>query len=49
MAMANDHDAAPTSDRFPTETAGLPDSVPPEVVQLADGDQLDLHMAPVAT
>jgi FtsP/CotA-like multicopper oxidase with cupredoxin domain len=48
MTMPSDHDAAPTSDRFPTETAGLAESVPPEVVQLADGDELDLRIAPVA-
>jgi FtsP/CotA-like multicopper oxidase with cupredoxin domain len=46
--MPSDDDAAPTSDRFPTEIAGLAESVPPEVVQLADGDQLDLRIAPVA-
>jgi hypothetical protein len=39
MTKPSDHDPAPTSDRFPTETAGLAQSVPPEVVQLADGDQ----------
>jgi FtsP/CotA-like multicopper oxidase with cupredoxin domain len=48
MTMPSDHDAAPTSDRFPTETAGLAESVAPEVVDLADGDQLDLRIAPVA-
>ncbi|HET6833823.1 MAG TPA: multicopper oxidase domain-containing protein [Acidimicrobiales bacterium] len=48
MTKPSDHDAAPTSDRFPTETAGLAESVPPEVVQLADGDTVDLRIAPVA-
>jgi FtsP/CotA-like multicopper oxidase with cupredoxin domain len=48
MTKPSDHDAAPTSDRFPTETAGLAESVAPEVVDLADGDQLDLRIAPVA-
>jgi FtsP/CotA-like multicopper oxidase with cupredoxin domain len=48
MTRPSDHNAAPTSDRFPTETAGLAQSVPPDVVDLADGDQLDLRIAPVA-
>jgi FtsP/CotA-like multicopper oxidase with cupredoxin domain len=48
MTKPGDHDAAPTSDRFPTETAGLAESGPPEVVDLADGDQLDVRIAPVA-
>ncbi|MGH3057848.1 MAG: multicopper oxidase domain-containing protein, partial [Gaiellaceae bacterium] len=37
-----------TADLFPTETAGLSERVPPEVVELADGDELDLRIAPVA-
>jgi FtsP/CotA-like multicopper oxidase with cupredoxin domain len=48
MTKPGDDDAAPTSDWFPTETAGLVESVAPEVVDLADGDQLDLRIAPVA-
>jgi FtsP/CotA-like multicopper oxidase with cupredoxin domain len=48
MTKPSDHDPAPTSDRFPTETAGLAESFAPEVVDLADGDQLDLRIAPVA-
>jgi FtsP/CotA-like multicopper oxidase with cupredoxin domain len=48
MTKPSDHDAAPTSDRFPTEPAGLAESVSPEVTQLADGDQFDLRLAPVA-
>jgi FtsP/CotA-like multicopper oxidase with cupredoxin domain len=37
-----------TSDHFPTETAGLPEAGPPELVELSDGDQLGLRIAPVA-
>lgn len=31
-----------SSDRFPTEVAGLPPAGAPEVVELADGTELDL-------
>jgi FtsP/CotA-like multicopper oxidase with cupredoxin domain len=37
-----------TSDRFPTEVDGLPEARAPEVVELSDGDRLDLRIAPVA-
>jgi FtsP/CotA-like multicopper oxidase with cupredoxin domain len=37
-----------SSDHFPTETTGLPEARPPEVVEFADGDRLDLRIAPVA-
>ena len=37
-----------TSDRFPTEVAGLPEARGPELVELADGDRIDLRIAPVA-
>ena len=36
------------SDPFPTETAGLPAARPPEWLELADGDVLDLRIGPVA-
>jgi FtsP/CotA-like multicopper oxidase with cupredoxin domain len=36
-----------TSDRFPTEVAGLPDARAPELVELSEGDQFDLRIAPV--
>ncbi|HSD23384.1 MAG TPA: multicopper oxidase family protein [Solirubrobacterales bacterium] len=36
------------SDQFPTDAAGLPEAHEPEVVQLADGDEFDLSIAPVA-
>src|SRR3712207_9088103 len=35
-------------DQFPTEVAGLPQALPPQVVELAEGDQFDLRIAPVA-
>jgi FtsP/CotA-like multicopper oxidase with cupredoxin domain len=37
-----------TSDRFPTDVAGLPEARAPEQVELADGDKLELRIAPVA-
>src|SRR5919201_6672271 len=37
-----------TTDHFPTEVAGLPEAHPPELVELSDGDQFDLRIAPVA-
>ena len=37
-----------TADLFPTETAGLPERARPEVVEVAGGGELDLHIAPVA-
>src|SRR5512147_3132684 len=35
-------------DQFPTEGAGLPEAVPPEFVELEDGDTFELQIAPVA-
>jgi FtsP/CotA-like multicopper oxidase with cupredoxin domain len=40
-------DFVPTTDHFPTDTAGLPASVRTEVVELVDGDVFDLRIAPV--
>jgi FtsP/CotA-like multicopper oxidase with cupredoxin domain len=37
-----------TSDRFPTDTAGLPEARSPQVVDLADGDEFNLRITPVA-
>jgi FtsP/CotA-like multicopper oxidase with cupredoxin domain len=48
MTKPDDHDAVPAGDRFPTETAGLGESVRPAVIDLADGDELNLCIAPVA-
>jgi FtsP/CotA-like multicopper oxidase with cupredoxin domain len=36
-----------TSDQFPSETVGLPQARLTELVELADGDQFDLRIAPV--
>src|SRR5574341_215377 len=37
-----------TSDHFPTDPTGLPEARSPELFELADGDQFDLRIAPVA-
>ncbi len=37
-----------TRDQFPTDVAGLPQALPPQLVELADGDEFDLRIAPVA-
>jgi FtsP/CotA-like multicopper oxidase with cupredoxin domain len=37
-----------TPDHFPTDVAGLPEARAPELVELSDGDQFDLRIAPVA-
>ena len=37
-----------TAEHFPTETAGLSDARPPEVVEIADGSEFDLSIGPVA-
>ena len=36
-----------TPDHFPTDTAGLPEARAPELVELSDGDELELRVAPV--
>jgi FtsP/CotA-like multicopper oxidase with cupredoxin domain len=38
----------PTTDHFPTDTAGLPQSARPQTVEVADGESFDLRIAPVA-
>src|SRR5207245_951350 len=37
-----------SSDHFPTEVAGLPEARAPELIDLADGAQVDMRIAPVA-
>src|SRR3954467_13160701 len=44
----HDHDAAESTATFPTDTAGLPEAAPTQVVALADGDTFELRIAPVA-
>jgi FtsP/CotA-like multicopper oxidase with cupredoxin domain len=36
-----------TTDPFPTDTTGLPEARTPELVELSDGDELELQVAPV--
>jgi FtsP/CotA-like multicopper oxidase with cupredoxin domain len=38
----------PQLHQFPSDITGLPEALPPERVQLADGDELELRIAPVA-
>src|SRR4051794_7173469 len=40
------HHAA--TDHFPTDATGLPESAAPELVELADGEEIQLRIAPVA-
>jgi FtsP/CotA-like multicopper oxidase with cupredoxin domain len=42
------HTPTEPTDRFPTDTTGLPEARPPELIELADGDQFGLRIAPVA-
>src|SRR6478752_7644447 len=44
----HDHEASAPAATFPTDTAGLPQAVPTQVVDLADGDIFELRIAPVA-
>jgi FtsP/CotA-like multicopper oxidase with cupredoxin domain len=44
MQTHSNHD----DDRFPTDPAGLPEAGRPALVELADGDTLDLRVGPVA-
>jgi FtsP/CotA-like multicopper oxidase with cupredoxin domain len=41
-------DAAIGADSFPTDPSGLPEATRPELLELADGDTLDLTVGPVA-
>jgi FtsP/CotA-like multicopper oxidase with cupredoxin domain len=42
------HDRHATKEHFPTETAGLPECRPSEIIDLADGAEFGLSIAPVA-
>jgi FtsP/CotA-like multicopper oxidase with cupredoxin domain len=44
--MQHHTDTEPT-DRFPTDATGLPEARTPELVELSDGEHLDLRIAPV--
>jgi FtsP/CotA-like multicopper oxidase with cupredoxin domain len=48
MRSHTHHSHGETAELFPTETAGLSERVRPEVVELSDGDELELRIAPVA-
>jgi hypothetical protein len=44
----HDNDVAEVAATFPTDTAGLSQAAPTQVVNLADGDTFELRIAPVA-
>ena len=44
---ATEGQSAHSDDLFTTETAGLPNASPPQVIRLNDGDQFDLRITPV--
>jgi FtsP/CotA-like multicopper oxidase with cupredoxin domain len=44
----HDHDAAEATSTFPTDTAGLPQAEPTQMVELGNGDTFELRIAPVA-
>ena len=45
----NAHSDSPMlAESFPTDPSGLPEATRPEVLELADGDELDLRLGPVA-
>ena len=41
-------DSPASAELFPTDPTGLPEAIPPELLELADGDELHLRVAPVA-
>jgi FtsP/CotA-like multicopper oxidase with cupredoxin domain len=41
-------DSAPPADSFPTDPTGLPEASRPQLLELADGDTLELRVGPVA-
>ena len=46
MKRGHEH-RAHTSEHFPTETAGIPEAVRSQMIDLADGDAFELRIAPV--
>ena len=46
--MEHTHDHSHAGDQFPTATEGLPEAVATQVVDLADGEAVELRIAPVA-
>src|SRR5678815_1673935 len=48
-AMQHHHlDSSMPADPFPADPAGLPEASPPQLLELADGDTLELRVGPVA-
>ena len=41
-------DSVTSADSFPTDPTGLPEASQPELLELADGDTLELRVGPVA-
>jgi FtsP/CotA-like multicopper oxidase with cupredoxin domain len=48
MLTMQHHTGTEPTDRFPTDATGLPEARAPKVIELADGEHLDLRIAPVA-
>jgi FtsP/CotA-like multicopper oxidase with cupredoxin domain len=48
MQSSHDHDTGTAPDQFSRDPTGLPEAGRPQVVELADGDTLDLRIGPVA-
>ncbi len=46
--MEHTHEHPHAGEQFPTATEGLPQAVATQVIELADGDTVDLRIAPVA-
>jgi hypothetical protein len=47
--MHHEPETPPVLDKsFPTDPTGLPEATAAQILELADGDTLDLHVAPVA-
>jgi FtsP/CotA-like multicopper oxidase with cupredoxin domain len=45
--MVDEFDASDLTDAFPQDVEGLPDALPPELVDLDDGDRLEMRIGPV--
>jgi FtsP/CotA-like multicopper oxidase with cupredoxin domain len=48
METHPDHGASKAPDEFPRDPSGLPEATRPEVLELGDGDTLELRVGPVA-
>ncbi len=48
MHQHTTHGSPQLAESFPTDPTGLPEATRPALVELADGDELDLRIAPVA-